>query len=67
MAELMPYAFFLFAGIAVGCGSQRAILNGMALVKVASIVQVVAFYPLGLGLGALLAFRFEQGILSPGR
>ena len=40
LVELMPYAFGLYVGIAIGCGALRSILTGMALVRIPSIVQV---------------------------
>jgi hypothetical protein len=40
LIALMPYAFGLYVGIAVGCGALRSVLTGMALVRVPSIVQV---------------------------
>ena len=50
LIRLMPYAFGLYVGIAIGCGALRSVLTGMALVRVPSIVQVravaTASYPL---------------------
>jgi Na+-driven multidrug efflux pump len=40
LIDLMPYAFGLYVGIAIGCGALRSVLTGMALVKVPSIIQV---------------------------
>ena len=44
-------------GISIGCFALRSVCNGMALVRVPAIVQVVSFYPVGLLLGGGLAMR----------
>ena len=41
---------------AVGCGALRSILTAMGLVRVAAVVQLIAFWPIGTALGMGLAF-----------
>eukprot|EP01043_Picozoa_sp_COSAG02_P048037 COSAG02_NODE_4673_length_5107_cov_2.513578_2_plen_291_part_00 len=41
LLALLPLAFFLYAGISVGCFALRSICNGMALVRVPALVQVI--------------------------
>ena len=47
LMRLRPLAVFYWFGIAMGCGALRSILIAMGLVRVAAVVQLVAFYPIG--------------------
>ena len=40
----------------MGCGALRSILTAMGLVRVAAVVQLIAFWPIGTALGSGLAF-----------
>ena len=65
LLTLLPLAFSLYAGISIGCFALRSICNGMALVRVPALVQLVSFYPVGLLLGGVLAMR--GALLNPAR
>jgi MATE family multidrug resistance protein len=54
---LIPLAFFLYAGISIGCFALRSMCNGLALVRVPAFVQIVSFYPVGLLVGGGLAME----------
>ena len=64
LLALLPLAFFLYAGISIGCFALRSICNGMALVTVPAVVQLVSFYPVGLLLGGILAMRGTSDLLD---
>ena len=46
--DTLPLACGWLIMCAMACGALRSNLTGMGLVRFASVVQVVAFYPIGL-------------------
>lgn len=64
MGTLMPLANVVQLGIAAGCGALRSILTGLTLVTVPAVIQVVAFWPIALLLGYILAFKLGMGVVG---